>query len=147
MKVLRFGAGVLFLPVCWVLIRVVWDLLQILQPGDGSILPASGWALAGGFLCWVFLYLTLPRPMRTYVLGHELTHALWGWLMGAQVSRLNVSRERGSVTLSKTNPLIVLAPYFFPFYTFLVIVLFGVLALFYAVEKYALFWLGLVGFT
>ena len=101
----------------------------------------------GGFIFWLVLYFVLPRPVRTYVLAHELTHALWGWMMGARVSNLRVAEDKGSVTLSKTNFLITLAPYFFPLYTVLTIVLFGVLGLFYAVEQYHLWWMGMIGFT
>jgi hypothetical protein len=57
--------------------------------------------------------------MRTYVLGHELTHALWALLMGARVSGLKVRKSGGQVRTSKTNWAIALAPYFFPFYAVL----------------------------
>ena len=67
--------------------------------------------------------------------------------MGARVSRLSVSKQKGSVTLSKTNVLITLAPYFFPLYTVLVIVGYYALGIFYDVSRYHLLWLGLVGFT
>jgi hypothetical protein len=59
--------------------------------------------------------------MRTYVLGHELTHALWALLMGARVSGLKVRKTGGQVRTSKINWFIALAPYFFPFYAMLFI--------------------------
>jgi hypothetical protein len=68
---------------------------------------------------WFFL----PHPVKTYVVAHELTHALWGLLCGARVSHLRVSEGGGSVRLSKSNIVITLAPYFFPLYTILVILL------------------------
>jgi hypothetical protein len=103
--------------------------------------------LGGGFLFWIFLYFVLPLPVRTYVLAHELTHALWGTLMGARIFKMRVLKNNGSVTLSKSNFLIALAPYFFPLYTVMVIAGYYVLSIFYDVEAYYLFWLGLVGFT
>ena len=91
--------------------------------------------------------LFLPRPIRTYVLGHELTHALWGLLMGAQIGKIKVSKQGGYVELSKTNFLISLAPYFFPFYTVMVIVVYYIASLFFSVEPYHMLFLSLVGIT
>jgi len=83
--------------------------------------------LLAGALCWGVIYLLLPRPMWIYVAGHELTHAVWAWLFGARVSRIKVSSTGGSVEVSKTNFVIALAPYFFPFYAAVVVGLFLVL--------------------
>ena len=91
--------------------------------------------------------LFLPRPIRTYVLGHELTHALWGLLMGARIGKIKVSKQGGYVELSKTNFLISLAPYFFPFYTVMVIVVYYIASLFFSVEPYHMLFLSLVGIT
>ena len=62
--------------------------------------------------------------MWIYVLGHELTHALWAWLFGGQVKRLKVTAKGGHVIVTKTNFLIGLAPYFFPLYAVLVVAVF-----------------------
>jgi hypothetical protein len=67
------------------------------------------------------VFLLLPKPMRTYVFGHELTHVLWTWLCGGKVSKFQVSSQSGHVVVSKTNFLIALAPYFFPVYAVLVV--------------------------
>jgi len=146
MKAVRFLVGLLLLPLCVAATQTVGALVRSLEASSGRPGPAA-WSLIGGFGLWLFVYFTLPRPARGYVLAHELTHALWGWLMGAQVSRLRVFRESGSVTLSKSNFVILLAPYFFPLYTVLVIVGYGLLSVFVAVEPYAPVWLGMVGFT
>jgi hypothetical protein len=61
-------------------------------------------------------------------LGHELTHAIWALLMGARVSGLSVGKTGGQVRTSKTNWAITLAPYFFPFYAVLFIILFQIAA-------------------
>ena len=143
-RIIRFLIGLLLLPVSAAASMALYGLLRAIQPGSA---PPDVWWLVGGFIFWLVLYFVLPRPVRTYVLAHELTHALWGWMMGARVSNLRVAEDKGSVTLSKTNFLITLAPYFFPLYTVLTIVLFGVLGLFYAVEQYHLWWMGMIGFT
>jgi len=51
-----------------------------------------------------------------YVAGHELTHALWATLFGKRVTAIRVRKSGGYVVLSGTNSLVTLAPYFFPFY-------------------------------
>ncbi|MFC1452821.1 hypothetical protein ACFLSJ_05690 [Verrucomicrobiota bacterium] len=142
----RFVAGLLMIPVCVGVSGAVADLAGSV-PAGGQAVPASAWALGGGYLLWLIVFFSMPRPVRTYVLAHELTHALWGALMGAKVIRMSVTKERGSVTLSKSNFLITLAPYFFPLYTVLVILAYYLLAVFVPVERYAPVWLGLVGFT
>jgi hypothetical protein len=81
-------------------------------------------AFCVGYGLWLMVFVCLPKPMRTYVLGHELTHALWALMMGARVSGLRVHKAGGEVRTSKSNWLITLAPYFFPFYAMLFIVLF-----------------------
>jgi len=145
LRFLRFVAGLALLPVCAGATHAA--VLLVRTAHAGSHAHAAAVALSAGFVFWLFLFFTLPRPMRTYIFAHELTHALWGWLMGARVSGIHVSAERGSVTLSRSNVAITLAPYFFPFYTVLAIATYGLLSLFFNVELYTLFWLGLVAFT
>jgi hypothetical protein len=98
-------------------------------------------------MLWVVMFVFFPRPLRSYIFAHELTHALWGVFLGARVSGFQVEKDHGSVVLSKTNYLITLAPYFFPLYTILVIILYALLHMFFDMQRYFLLWLGLVGFT
>ncbi len=58
---------------------------------------------------------------RAYVFGHELTHALAAWAVGAQVHGFHVGEDGGHVDLSRSNAFIALAPYCVPIYTLLVI--------------------------
>ncbi len=140
--------GLLLLPVCVVVSHVLWGLLQAAARTESAVfLPLPALALLAGFVLWLALFMLFPRPVRSYILAHELTHALWGLLMGASIARIRVKADHGSVVLSKTNFLITLAPYFFPLYTVLVIGLYYLLVLFYPVERFHLFWLGLVGLT
>lgn len=143
---MRILFGLLLLPLCAAVTRTVGYLWpSVMATGQSS--PASAWGLVAGFLLWVVLFLCLPRPVTAYVFAHELTHALWGWVMGARVSRFRVGPRGGSVTLSKSNFLITLAPYFFPLYTILVVAAYGLLALWYDLRAYEPLWLGLVGLT
>ncbi len=131
----KFLIGLLLLPLAYALTRALVGSFYVPEAWEG--LDRNAIWFIGGFVLWLLLFLLLPRPMRTYVLGHELTHALWGLVMGARVSRLNVSAKGGSVTLSKTNVLITLAPYFFPFYM-------AVAAAVYAALR---FWLDITPYT
>jgi hypothetical protein len=81
--------------------------------------------LLAGAACWVVIFLLMPKPMWIYVFGHELTHALWAWLFGGRLKNLKVSSGGGHVVVSKSNFLIVLAPYFFPLYVALVVAVFS----------------------
>jgi len=144
---LRFCIGVLLLPCDIALTRTVVASIA----ASGALSLASGTrpllVVAGGVVAAVLVFWVLPPPMRLYVLAHELTHALWGALLGAQVSGLRVSGSGGHVKLSQSNWLIALAPYFFPLYTFVVILAYYILLIFFELRPYALVWLGLVGFT
>ncbi|MFH0907892.1 MAG: hypothetical protein V1929_03945 [bacterium] len=146
-KAFKFILGVLLLPLCVAATQSVVALLQLLKPDDVRAVPLAAWWLAGGFAFWLILFYALPRPTRTYVLAHELTHAIWGLLMGATISKIKVSKNSGYVSLSKTNFLIGLAPYFFPFYTMCVILVYFALSFFIDMGRYELFWLAAVGLT
>ena len=111
--------GLLLLPLCWGSAVAVWRVLRLSGTADSTWVP-----LLAGAVCWGVVYLLLPRPMWLYVAGHELTHAVWAWLFGGRVSQLKVSSKGGHVVVSKSNFLIALAPYFFPFYAVGVVCLF-----------------------
>jgi hypothetical protein len=146
-KVLRFLVGLFLVPLCLASTQMLFALVQAIQPLSPRLVPLSAWALLGGFTLWILLYFTMPRPVLSYILAHELTHALWGLMMGASVSGMRVSKDGGCVRVSKTNFLITLAPYFFPLYTFLVVLAYYIAAIFLPLEPYYLYWLALVGFT
>lgn len=80
-------------------------------------LPAAAvlW-LAAGALAYALLHALSRKPTAAYVLGHELTHALWALLTGHRVERIRVGRQSGQVQTRGSNFLVRLAPYFFPFW-------------------------------
>jgi hypothetical protein len=148
LKFIKFIIGILLLPLCVVAAQVCWGLLETAaRPASAALLPAPALALVSGFMLWLAVFSLFPRPVRSYILAHELTHALWGLLMGASISKISVKEDRGAVILSKTNFLITLAPYFFPLYTVLAIGLYYLLGRCCDVTRYYLLWLGLVGAT
>ncbi len=119
LKWFKFLVALLLLPVCAGAAAALW-----------RVVTASGRAEAvwvatlAGVACWLVIFFMMPKPMWIYVLGHELTHALWAWLFGGQVKRLKVTAKGGHVIVTKTNFLIGLAPYFFPLYAVLVVAVF-----------------------
>lgn len=147
LRMLLLPCGIALLPFCAAATSAVVSLIGSLRPESLFALPVSAWALVLGLAVWFFVYFALPRPVRTYVLAHELTHALWAALMGAEVRRITLAKQGGSVVVSKSNALITLAPYFFPLYTVIVIVVYGLLSLFIDNSKYEWVWLFMVGLT
>lgn len=141
-RALRFLTGLLVLPFSAAAVAGLFITLYDL-PGFG----AGGWWLLGGMAAYTLLSLIMPRPVILYVVGHELTHALWSKLFGGKVSNLKVSRKGGSVRVSVVNTFVILAPYFFPLYTMLVGAGFVLLALFVNVNPYYNYLLLLIGFT
>lgn len=119
LKIVKLLIGILLLPLCVGAAAAVWRVLRASGNADSVWVP-----LMGGGLCWAVIYLLLPRPMWLYVAGHELTHAVWAWVFGGRVRKIKVTSKGGHVEVSKTNFLIALAPYFFPFYAALVTVVF-----------------------
>ncbi len=142
---LRLIVGLALLPACWGVSRAFVDSLVAAAGHTG--LNVESLSLLGGIAAFALAWMALSHPVKAYVLGHELTHALWGLFFLARPSDLTVAADGGSVRLSKTNMLITLAPYFFPFYTFVVIVCALVTSAFMRPLPCLPLWLFLIGFT
>lgn len=142
----KFLAGLALWPLAVALARSTAGVM-----GDVARSPAGrseGLGLAVGFALWLFCYFTLPRPMWSYVLGHELTHAMWSFFFGGTARGLRVSDRGGQVRVSRDNVWVSLSPYFFPFYTLVVLMAYGVLiVLGRDIAAYRPFWMGLIGLT
>ena len=111
-KWVKLVVGILLLPVCAGAGSALYQVIRA-SVGADTVWVAM---LAGGG-CWLSIYLLLPKPMWVYVFGHELTHAIWTWLMGGQVKKFQANASGGHVIVTKSNFLIALAPYFFPIYS------------------------------
>ncbi len=108
------------LPACLATGRTLWEVARACGGADAVLVP-----LLAGAGCWLAIYLLLPRPMWLYVVGHELTHALWTWLFGGRVKRFRATANGGHVVVDRVNFLIALAPYFFPLYAVLLVSLYA----------------------
>ena len=118
-KWIKFVLAWCLLPVCGGAAMALVKVLQASGSAETTWVP-----LLGGAVCWIIIFIFLPKPMWLYVLGHELTHALWTWLFGGEVKKIKVRSSGGHVLISKTNFVIALAPYFFPLYVVLVVAVF-----------------------
>ena len=118
-KLKRFFIAVLLLPACYGVTRGAWLLLRgFKNVPEGSFYFFAGIASYFAFQ-WAFF-----RPIRTYVFGHELSHAIAAWMSGADVKHFHVSKRGGSVSVSRSNLFIALAPYILPLYAFFVMALY-----------------------
>jgi Peptidase M50B-like len=114
-------SAVLLLPFC---AGGAWALGLVITRSGGA---DTTWVpMFAGALCWLVIYALLPKPIWIYVFGHELTHAVWAWAFGARVKRFRATSDGGHVVVSRSNFLIALAPYFFPFYAVLLVSVFVV---------------------
>jgi hypothetical protein len=86
--------------------------------------PDTPYYFFAGALTYITIHVLFRKPVLTYVIGHELTHALFALLFGGAVKSIHASNRGGRVTITKSNFIITLAPYFFPLYTSLALVLY-----------------------
>ena len=123
MKKARYWlVATILLPLCYGLTIAFWQGIRPFK----NVPEESFYFLLGVFSYFAFQW-TFFRPMRTYVFGHELTHALAAWMVGAKVKRFKVSKHGGSVSVSKSNVFISLAPYMFPTYALMLLSVYAVI--------------------
>jgi len=85
------------------------------------------WAL-GGVGAYLLVHLFFHRPLLSHILAHELTHALAALLVGGKVTAVHATTEGGSTLINKSHWLISLAPYVFPFYSALALIVWALAA-------------------
>jgi hypothetical protein len=136
----KFIIALLLLPFCAGAAGALWRVLCAGYGADTVWVP-----ILAGAACWTVIFLLLPKPMWIYVFGHELTHAVWTWLFWGRVKKMKVTSKGGHVVISKTNFLIALAPYFFPLYAALVILVFAVGNLIWNWHEYRVYFHLLIG--
>ncbi len=131
-RFLRWGLALLLLPLCWV---TSWTFLSRFSQAavdQDFWKTAEFWYFSTGSLMmigWFWSGLFQPFFLYLYVLGHELTHAVFVVLYRGKVTDFHVSVEGGYITTNKTNMIIALSPYFVPFWAI-------VSALLYAALRY-----------
>jgi hypothetical protein len=143
----KFVVAIFLLPVCAILTQTFFTAFARATVAQHLWAAAPFWFFSLGAVLWLIIFFGLPRPIVLYVFGHELTHAIWVWLMGGRVSRFRVGRDGGHILTNRTNFWIALAPYFFPFYSILAIAIYGVLSIFYNMQPYGRLLYAVIGAT
>ena len=118
-RMMRWTLALLLLPLCWV---TTWTFLS--RFSDATVdqhfwRTSEFWYFATGSLVmvgWFWSGLLQTFFLYLYVLGHELTHAVFVLLYRGRVMDFHVSTEGGYITTNKTNLVIALSPYFVPFW-------------------------------
>lgn len=129
--------GVFLLPVAWVWTLTVFGALSRETLKNRFWQTEDFWFFGLGVVLWMVwftgsLYMQgAPRPMRVYVFGHELTHAIWTWLSIGRVSDFKVSKEGGHIVTDSPNIWVTLSPYFYPVYCVALLLVFCVSSFFY----------------
>lgn len=148
---LRWIAAVVLLPLCWV---TAWTFLQqfsTLTVDHGFWQSAEFFYFALGVISmigWFWSRLWQPFFLYLYVLGHELTHAVFVYLFRGKVTGFHVSTSGGYITTNKTNLVIALSPYFVPLWAVVAAGIFALLRLFFDLTRpWDLTFYGVMGLT
>jgi len=120
-RILKILLGVALLPVCF---GFSWQFGSTLL--SITYKPELPYYFIAGCLVYLTVHILFRKPILTYVIGHELTHAFFAMLFGGSVKSFKASERGGQVTITKSNVIITLAPYFFPLYTFLTLLVYWV---------------------
>jgi hypothetical protein len=143
----KFVFAIFLLPICGVLTQTFFTAFARATVAQRLWAGEEFWFFSLGAVLWLIAFFGLPRPILIYVFGHELTHALWVWLMGGRVSRFRVGPDGGHVVTTKANFWIALAPYFLPIYSILAIGIYGALSLFLNMQPYGRLLYAVIGAT
>lgn len=143
----KFVVAIFLLPVSAALTQTFFTAFARATLAQRIWAGEEFWFFSLGVLLWVIAFFGLPRPVIIYVFGHELTHALWVWLMGGRVSRFRIGSEGGHIVTNRTNFWIALAPYVFPLYSVSIILLYGAMSLFLNMQPYGRFLYVAIGVT
>ncbi|PYJ40941.1 MAG: hypothetical protein DME86_10375, partial [Verrucomicrobia bacterium] len=146
-KWVKFIIAIFLLPICAVLSQTFFTAFARATVAQRLWTGEEFWFFSLGAVLWLIAFFGLPRPVILYVFGHELTHALWVWLMGGRVTRFRIGRQGGHIITDRTNFWIALAPYFFPLYSILAIALYGAVSLFINVRPYGQLLYAAIGVT
>lgn len=125
-RIIRWLIALILLPFCVITTRALFLVdsdgtfwMDLLRTQQFIYFAVGMFWMAGWFFTGVgerfFLYL--------YVLGHELTHAIFVYACGGKVGGIHVTADGGYVMTNKTNILIALSPYFLPFWSVVVLIL------------------------
>ncbi|MBI5417478.1 M50 family metallopeptidase, partial [Candidatus Poribacteria bacterium] len=126
-KFAKFIIGIFLIPVC---IGFSKGYIEWISSIPINALSNNQKYFLYGLLAYLAIHILFRKPLTVYVFGHELTHAIWAKIFGGEVKDLKVSSKGGEVKTTKSNVIITLAPYFFPIYTLIILIIFGIVTVF-----------------
>lgn len=142
-KAIKFFIAILLLPLFKPVLENIWKFTSRLS--EHTLYAVNPLSLCfGGIILWVLFALFFHAPMRIYVFAHELTHALFVKLCGGTVKKVSIQKDKGYIISDRSNFLITLAPYLFPFYAAIFGIV-GVAISFFAKSEYVdtVLWVGI----
>ena len=125
----KMVVGVFLLPIAIVWTQAFFSIFSQETIHHGFWATEEFYHFCLGALLWLIFFFGLPRPVTVYVFGHELTHAIWVWLMGGRVSEFKARSDGGYIVTDTHNFWIALAPYFYPIYSVAVVIVYGLASL------------------
>ncbi|HEY8903974.1 MAG TPA: hypothetical protein VIM48_09705, partial [Chthoniobacterales bacterium] len=99
----KFVVALFLLPPAWLLTQTFFTVFARATLHDAFWATEEFWFFALGLVIWLGAFFGLPRPLWIYVFGHELTHALWVWIMGGRVSQFRITRDGGHILSDRIN--------------------------------------------
>jgi len=145
--------AVFLLPLAWILTQTLFTSFSRTAVQHGFWATEEFWFFCLGAILWTLVFFGTiwifgePRPLRVYVFGHELTHAIWVWAMGGRVSKFKVARDGGHIVTDTHNFWIALSPYFYPLYSLATIALYGAISVFYDLSLFTAVLFACIGVT
>lgn len=142
MRIFKFVIAVLSVPF---LIAASYSLYN--EIGKIYSLDSNQSFFILGAVVYLVIHTVLFKPNVVYIFGHELTHALAMFVSAGKVKSFKVGKKGGEVKGTKSNLFISLAPYFFPTYTLIIILLWIFAKQFWDVRDFISAFLFAVGLT
>jgi len=139
---LKEAIGIVFAPA---LISITRSFYQELT--NVNTLTAASKYFLFGLAAYVFLYIVFFKMDYLYVFGHEFVHAISVWIFGGRVLTFNVKKKSGSITSTKSNIFVDLAPYLVPIYTILIAVVYLIVSSFWGARLFLKHFIFLLGFS
>lgn len=141
-RIIKLILAILLIPLCLGLLKGFLTQFSFF----GS-LTAHKLFFLGGFGVYLIIQILFFKPMRIYIFGHELTHAIGALLCGSKIKQFKVNKKGGSLSVSKSNFFISLVPYFFPLYTALIVLSYFVVKQFTNIDPFTQWFMFAIGFS
>lgn len=141
-RIAKFVISILAIPF---IISASYSLYH--EIGKIYSVDSNQWYFILGAIVYLVIHTALFKPNVVYIFGHELTHALAMFVSAGKVKSFKVGKKGGEVKGTKANLFISLAPYFFPTYTLIAILIWYITKQFWNIRDFIGVFLFAVGLT